>query len=185
MSRWDSIGKDNIRYCTLQSKLYLKGYFDYNVVKSELEKIISFPIDSNSVIIIDYYFKDDLCNQKWDNNWTKNEIYNRKNFIEPQKKKLKRKKITFITLFELGMTIENKSRSRREYFFLDKNNFFRKNMFKYPSLCGSYAAIKPNGQTLVRNGEYRLDDFSRYLEKEKWSVFFPSSKREKETNTRN
>lgn len=183
MSRWDSIGKDNIRYCTLQSKLYLKGYFDYNLVKSELEKIIPFTIDSNSVIIIKYYFKDDLCSPKFDNHWSSREINRRKSFNRKYKKQVNSKGATVITLFELGMTLNNRPKSKREYYFLDKNNFFRNNIFKYPTLCGSYAAVKPNGQTLVRNGEYRLDDFSRYLEKEKWSVYFPSLQQVEDSNS--
>ena len=60
-----------------------------------------------------------------------------------------------------------------EYFFTDKSNFIQKNIFPTPTLCGSFAAIKPNGDILVKNGENRIDLFAQYLKDENWNNFFP------------
>ncbi len=47
---------------------------------------------------------------------------------------------------------------------------------KIPTLCGSYALIKPNGQALVRNGEYRPDWLVSLLQPENWNINFSPEK---------
>ncbi|MFV9483013.1 hypothetical protein ACNI3T_04205, partial [Christiangramia sp. ASW11-125] len=65
----------------------------------------------------------------------------------------------------------------KEKFYIDQENFFRNNIFIQPTLCNSFAAIKPNGQILVRNGESRIDFFAKFLMDENWSQFFPENQK--------
>lgn len=171
-ARWDSIGKNNIRYYTLRRGIYSKGQINYTFLKSELEKIIPYKIPDSNKIIIEYYYKDDLCSSNRDNNWNYDEIKRRKRFIIPKKKKIEKNNTTVICLFENGIKIKNRPLKKSEYFFMDTNNYFREKVFASQTLCGSYAAIKPNGEILIRNGEYRVDYFAEHLKPENWSLFF-------------
>lgn len=172
LSAWSYIGNDGNNYTKLKSGRYLTGTFDYARIKNEIETITPLKLADSSIILIEYYYKDDLCTLSRDNKWTKEEINNRKAFLDPIKKKLNEEHIFYICLFENGMTLRNKSSKKSEYFFLDNNNYFKNHLFSSSTLCGSFAAIKPNGQTLIRNGEYRADLFAKYLTPLNWSLIF-------------
>jgi hypothetical protein len=172
--RWDSISNDGKRYNKLKPGLYQTAIVDYDVIKAEIEQITPIKITDSSEILIQYYYKDDLCSSTRDNKWTKKEIAYHKILLEPLKNNLNKNNIIFICFFENEMTLNNNSSKNDEFLFLDKNNFFRENLFTNRALCGSHAAIKPNGQSLVRNGEYRADWFAQYLNTENWSLFFGS-----------
>lgn len=170
-SRWDSIDRNGIRYSILKPQ-YLSGLTDYKTIKEKIEKITSKKISDSITIIIEYYFKDDLCSSTRDNKWTRGEIYSRKSFLKPIKKKINKTGIAYFCLFEKGITLKNNPNKKNEFFFLDENNYFKDKLFPFSALCGSFAAIKPNGETLVTNGEYRADNFAQYLKTENWSLFF-------------
>lgn len=172
LSRWDSLGNDGKRYVRLKKDLYLKAKSDYNYINKELEKLTNKSIPENTILLLNFNFKDDLCTSRWDNNWTKNDIQIRKHFLDPIKATIEKDSIIYLVLFEKGMIVKNNTKRKNEYFFLDENSFFRKNIFKNPTLCGSFALIKPNGQTLIRNGEYRADDMVQHLIPENWNLFF-------------
>ncbi|MDN3492003.1 hypothetical protein [Winogradskyella bathintestinalis] len=174
LSRWDSIGSDGKRYNTLKEDLYRYGKFDYSDIKTEIENITSLKISDSSLLIIEYYYKNDLCTDTRNNRWTRTKINSRKKFTNPIRTKLNKKDIIFICLFEKGIELNNKRNKLNEYFFLDRNNYFRTHIFLKSTLCGSYAAIRPNGETLLRNGEYRADLFAEHLKSENWTLFFGS-----------
>ncbi|MFP4845172.1 hypothetical protein [Winogradskyella sp. PE311] len=178
-SRWDSIDSKEIRYSILRPQ-YLFGLADYAKVKEELEKTILKKIADSSTIIIEYYFKNDLCSSKRKNKWGRYKINNRKKFLKSIKKELNDKGITFICLFEEGIVLMNNPKNKKEFFFSDKTNFFKSKLFTHNALCGSFAAIKTNGEILVRNGEYRADRFAEYLKPENWSLFFKQSQENKD-----
>lgn len=171
-STWAYKGTDGKKYYKLKKDLYLKAVFKYQDIKRELEKLINKPIPANNTILIEYYYKDDLCTTRWDNNWTQNDVKDQKNFLNPLRENIETKPITYIVLFETSMTLKNKLKSNDEYFFIDSNNYFRNLFFKKPTLCGSFSLTKPNGQTLIRNGEYRADWMADHLNAENWSLFF-------------
>lgn len=179
--RWDSVGTKNKRICTLKKGLYQKAIIDFSIFKKELENITNFKIKDSSTILIHYVYKDDLCTANSDNKWTKREILERKIFLEPIKLNLNESGITFICLFEKGILLKNKLDNEGEYFFMDQNNYFKSNIFLNKVLCGSYAIIKPNGQTIIRNGESRADRIALHLKPSIWSQFFPE-KVDSETN---
>jgi len=98
----------------------------------------------------------------------------RKKFMNGPLRKLRRDDSFFVVfLFQSEMELNTNPNNDSEYFYSDRNNYFRNNYFIRPTLCGSFAALKPNGELLIRNGENRLDLFAEVLEKENWSNFFP------------
>lgn len=170
---WSWRGKKRTQFHKLVNGRFFRGNFVYSHIKTELEKIIPYKVTDSSTIIIHYFFQNDLCSSVHkDNKWTAEEISRRKKFLDPIKKDLNSKGVFFVCLFEKGLKVSNRSKSKKEYFFLDKTNFFRKNLFTTPTSCGSHAAIKPNGQTLIENGEQRADYFASYLKNEIWQLFF-------------
>lgn len=172
LSRWDSIGKKGKRYATIKNNRYLNGTLNYNEVKQALEKIINREISVNSTILIEFYYRDDLCTSLWDNKWSKADILERKSYTDPIKKRIEKNNIIYVALFESGMVLKNKSKNSNEYYFLDEDGYFRKKIFINQTLCGSYALIKPNGETLVRNGEYNAEFMAEHLKPEIWNRFF-------------
>ena len=173
LSRWDSIGENKKRYCSLKPNLYIMGVFNYDIIKKHLETSIGRDIENDKTILLEYCFKDDLCTTTRDNSWYKSEVIDRKIFLSPIREKIeKEQNIIYIYLFEESILLENSFNDKNEYFYKDQGNFFRNNIFKNPTLCGSYALIKPNGETLIRNGEYRPDNMVQYLKSKNWSIFF-------------
>ncbi len=178
LSCWDSLGKSKKRYSVLRKNLYMKGFYEFNIIKKEVEKILSYKIQDSTDIIIEYYYKDDMCSASRSNNWTRNKVNQRKRFLNPIKKSLNSKDIIFICLFEKGIKLKNNPKSEKEYFFVDENDYFKKNIFISSTLCGSLAAIKPNGEVFIRNGEFRADSFSQYLKPKNWAQLFPTTKKD-------
>ncbi len=174
LARWDHIenGKRNL---SLSSPLYSRYSLNYLPLLRNLERISGQQFEENSILIIGYVFKDDLCSSRSSNTWNKSRIRERKSFLKPIRKSIfnEYENVVYIYLFEEGLTLKNKPNSPDEYFFQDNNNFFRNLIFKDPTLCGSYALIKPNGQALVRNGEYRPDWLVSLLHPEYWNSIFP------------
>ena len=72
----------------------------------------------------------------------------------------------------LSEWVSTLSMMKDEYFYNDSNSFFRINLFKNPTLCGSYGLIKPNGQTIIRNGEYDIMSIYKHLKDRIWNKFF-------------
>ena len=156
---------------------YLVGTAPYENIKNEIEKITPHQIEDNAIIIIEFRFLDDFCNSRNRNNkWSRTEISNRKSFLKPIKKDLNQQGFYYIAMFENGIKLKNKPNIESEYFFSDSNGYFRKKLFIVPALCGSFAAIKPNGEVLIRNGECRGDSFAQYLNPDNWSLFFNSDR---------
>ena len=173
LSRWDYIGENGKRYCKLKKDLYLVDSLDYLEIKTTLELTTNRKIKHNTILLIEYHYKNDLCSNSIDNRWPKDKVAGRKEFLNPQLIELKKENIMLVCLFETGILLQNNIKILDEYFYLDSDDFFRKKIFTNPTLCGSYALIKPNGQTLIRNGEFRPDWMANHLKSEYWKVFFP------------
>lgn len=175
-SSWKYKSDNAINYI-LNSNRYSNRIINYSGIKTHLTKTTSRPTNDSTIILIEYRYKNDLCSKSSkDNKWDKIEIGQRKYFLKPFKKEFDKKNILFLVLFEEGIKLKNRQNARKEYFYKDKNNFFRKLIFKNPSTCGSYAVMKPNGQILIRNGEYRVDMMIEHLKDENWSMFFQVKK---------
>ena len=126
LSRWDSLGKNKIRYAKLNRNLYQAGKYDYGIIKQEVEKIINSKIPENSTILINYIHKDDLCNSKSSNYWSRSKINVRKRWLKPWLEKFIANNLFYISLFENGITLNRKPNLINEIFFTDKSSFFKK-----------------------------------------------------------
>lgn len=175
LSRWDYIKKDSGRVARLDKDLYQTANLEYSEVKKSIEDITGRKYDDKSIFLLNFTYYDDLCSHSSSNAWTKSNIERIRSFEDPIKRKVERKhkNVVVLQIFEKGVTLEKTGSSKNEYFFADKKGDLRKLIFHKPSLCGSYAIIKPNGQTLVRNGEYRKDMMAQHLKPETWHIFFP------------
>lgn len=146
---------------------------DYTIIKTEIEKITNKTYTDSTIFLINFNYLDDTCSDWFSNNLSSEKINDRKTFIELLKKGIEYKSnVIYLAFFENGIVLKNKPESKREYFFSDRNNFFRKNLFINATVCGSFGLIKPNGQTLIRNGEYRPDSMNEHLKPEIWNLIF-------------
>ena len=98
-SSWHHKDKKGKNYVTLRN-LYLKGRYDYKNIKSKLEEISHIKIPDSVILLIEYNYKDDLCSSRRDNNWNYSEVSEREKFTNPMRKKLSKKNIFLISLFE-------------------------------------------------------------------------------------
>ncbi|WP_338357649.1 hypothetical protein [Yeosuana marina] len=126
LSSWSYTDKEGNRITTLKKDLYLTGVFKYYDIKRQLEKVTGREVKENTTLLIEYYFKDDLCTASRDNYWSKTEILHRKNFTTPIRNNIQKKKIIYIALFEEGITLRNNTNNKNEYFFSDQGNFLGK-----------------------------------------------------------
>ncbi|MFN7044476.1 MAG: hypothetical protein ACK4M1_04715 [Flavobacterium sp.] len=146
---------------------------DYKIIKTEIEKITNKTYSDSTIFLINFNYLDDPCSDWFSNEMNIEKINSRKNFNNPIKRKLEQNSnVIFLCLFENKIILKNRPKSKNEYFFSDQNDFFRNNLFLYPTLCGSFGLIKPNGEALVRNGEYRPDSMFEHLKPEIWNLIF-------------
>ncbi|WP_104735537.1 hypothetical protein [Hanstruepera ponticola] len=172
LSAWKHIDDKGEIVYTLKKDLYKIDILNYKEVKDQIEILINRRVPDNNTILLEYYYKDDLCTSNRDNIWTRKEVINRKKFTNSLKRKIEKDYITYIVLFEKEIVLKNNHNNKKEYFYADETGFFRDNIFKNPTICGSFALIKSNGETVIRNGEYRADLMAKHLKPENWNLFF-------------
>ncbi|WP_300571028.1 hypothetical protein [Flavobacterium sp.] len=175
LSRWDYIKKDSGRVQKLSKNLHNLYKVDYDTILENLNKLLVTKIPKNKTLIIEFIYLYDLCNDDKINFWSKSKLKFWNSFSYPTKKRIEKENsdIIYITLFDKDIVIDPYI-STIENFKIDKNNFFKANFFKKPTLCGSYLVIKPDGYALVRNGEYTADRMLQYLEPQVWNQTFPN-----------
>ena len=173
---WDYNTQDSGRVSQIVAPKYSRYKVKYPLFKEEIEKMTNRNFE-NKVFLISYDYLDDLCiheGNKLDKNTIariKDNFSTSKIFIEN-----KNKNIVILNFFEEGYIIANSPNSPKEYFFIDKGNFLRENIFKTRAWCGSFALVHPNGETLVRNGESSIIHMEQHLNPENWMQFFPEQK---------
>ena len=175
-ARWD-YQDDTARVAELSHPIFEQYVLDYPAFLDNIEKMTGKKISDSTIILLEYVFLNDLCSSDRTNTWSKADLRKRKNFLDPIKKKIEEEdeNLLFLHFFEEGIKISNNNpASETEYFYQDTESFLRNTIFRNPTLCGSFALVKPRGQVLVRNGEFRLDWMAEYLDEEFWSKIFPS-----------
>lgn len=114
-------------------------------ILKELEELSGRKINTDAVLVINFYFKEPVRNQRpCIDNYTTDGAYKR--FFKRHDEYAQ----FFIT--EKGFDYGKK------VVFEDKNEVIRNTVFKYIFHCGNYIIIKPNGHYLRRVGEYRQDE---------------------------
>ncbi|MCM4159856.1 hypothetical protein FHG64_05275 [Antarcticibacterium flavum] len=151
---WDQIENDSVRVSRLIPKKE-KLKVSYPDVFKSVEKITGSSLAGNPVIIIFYDYTNDLCSPASSfNNWDTLRIRKDKRAADNLKRRIQQQYPNVIAyhFFEPGITIEP-SQLHKEYFFLDRDHYFRKGLFKTQASCGSIAIIKPGGATIIHHGE--------------------------------
>src|SRR5690606_16795187 len=100
LSRWDSIGKDGIRYRTLKQDLHMIAELNFKSIVEHFKSNYVFPLDSTNTIMISYHYKDDLCSSSdVDNKFTVGDIISLKHdYSNSIRKKLKKDNIVYLAL---------------------------------------------------------------------------------------
>ena len=174
-TRWDA-REGNKRVAKLSGPTYEQYVISYGPFLKNLESITAQKFNDSTIFMIKFYHLDDVCSSKWSNTWNRSTIKERKQFLQPRIDKLEQdyKEVKFLQFFEDGYNLKKPMASENEYFFTDTSDFLKKTLFRNPTLCGSFALVKPNGQVLVRNGEHTIPLMARHLDKENWNLLFPA-----------
>ncbi|MBP6038916.1 MAG: hypothetical protein KA523_01825 [Flavobacterium sp.] len=147
---------------------------DYKSIKFEIEKITNNIYSDSTIFLIKYHYFDDNCSDWTSNKMTKENINNIKKVHGESINQIKKldNRIEIIYLFENEIELNNNTNIKSEFFYSDYDNFFRKNLFINTTVCGSFGLIKPNGQTLIRNGESHVNEIYDHLKPEIWNLIF-------------
>ncbi len=165
------ITKDSGKVFQITIPKYEAFYSNYDSIKKNL------PIDTKKIqkdsltYIIQFFYKDDTTFLDEKNNFTDKSgsfISFLKTMKRNVEKKHKNSKAFFV--FEKGINISNLIKDKS--FIIDENMILKTHFFTKSILCGSFLIIKPNGQSLIRNGEYRLDEMADHLKPEIWNKIF-------------
>lgn len=165
------ITKDSGKVFQITAPAYEVINSNYDTARKILPEYPSKIKNDSLIYIIQYFYKNDHTFLDENNKFTdKNDTYI--NFIKTLKHSVENENpnVKIYHIFEEGIDISNVKNYK--YFISDKNSFFKTNFFKKSILCGSFLIIKPNGQTLIRNGEYRIDSMANHLIPDIWNKIF-------------
>lgn len=164
-NRWDQMENDSIRIARLIPRKE-ELTISYPEIYQVIEGITNTSIPGNPVIIIFYDYLDDICSPPSAfNQWGTLRIRKEKRFSDNLKRKIEKDYPNVIAyhFFEPGIYIEP-SQLLKQYFYIDKNQYFRQNLFRTQSTCGSIAIIKPGGKTIIHHGETSISILTESLQ---------------------
>lgn len=166
--------QDSGRVYQYNAPRYSAYKINYADFRKKIEDVTGKTFSESTTFIIYYNYKDDICSDWFSNNVNSELIKKQKEYHDSFKVYIEKTypNSVFLVLYEKGVTLSNSLQSGNEYFFSDKNNDIRKNIFRNPTVCGSFGIIKPDGTTLVRNGEHRADWMAEHLNPEIWDSIF-------------
>lgn len=171
------IVKDSGTVFQMTAPKYSTYNVDYTIIKNKISRITNKVYNDSTIFVFQYYYINDATLLTENNEI--NEHSNYRSFFIEVKRNIKKKypNVIAFLLFENGIKFSNYNEvpSKREVFFSDKEGFFKNNLFKKSILCGSQCIVKPNGETVVRNGEYRLDNMVEHLKPINWNLLFPNN----------
>lgn len=172
---WNYIAPDTGHVSRTVKPLYSPLLVNYPALKKKIEELTGKTYSENVTFLLHYTYKDDLCSTLSSNNWNKRKIRQKKSYTSKAKNAIEGKYEDLIALnfFEEGINLQNQPTLPEEYYYQDSKNFLKNKIFNTPSLCGSHALLKPNGELLVRNGEYLSENMAQHLKPQNWKLFFP------------
>ncbi|WP_121667074.1 RNA polymerase II subunit A C-terminal domain phosphatase SSU72 [Mesonia aquimarina] len=172
--RWDFYSTDTVRVCRLLKGLYQQKKLNYDYFKQHFEKITQKKYPKNTTFFISYTYYNDLCSKSSTNNYSARGAREMRNRNRRFKKKIEKQNPNIIVLMFYDKNITFEKRGKFPTLYSDKANILRNLIFDKPTLCGSFAIIKPSGKTLIRNGEYG-GILKSILNPENWSSLIPKS----------
>ncbi|WP_147299205.1 hypothetical protein [Winogradskyella eximia] len=115
-----------------------------------LRKITNSEVDSTKNIIINFFFKPEFKpNGSCIDNYTSDNKYKR--YFKKSANDIQ----FFVTQKDYAYQKKN--------VFQDNDDFIRELLFKYYFDCGNYIIIKPNGEFLLRRGEYHQNEIKEKI----------------------
>lgn len=163
--------KDSGRVFQASAPKYDVFYSNYDSIKKY------FPINTNKnskdsiTYLIQFFYKNDYTFTDEKNNFIDKSdsfVLFLKDVKQKVEKKYKNTKVLYV--FEKGISISNINHNKD--FVIDEDKILKTYFFTQSILCGSFLIVKPNGQSLIRNGEYRLDFMAEHLKPEIWNTMF-------------
>lgn len=172
-ARWDCVAKDSVKVSKFSHQKFETYQVAYSLFLNYFKELTGTTYPDTTIFLIEYKYLNDYCEGNPSNNWSFERINIRANYTDNKKEEIKKidKNIVYLVVFEEGFKFKQTQKSK-EYYFSDKNNFLRKSIFINPSFCGSFMVIKPDGNTLVRNGEFNATMMTEYLKPKNWNVIF-------------
>lgn len=166
-ARWNHINKSGQEISQLVSPEYKSLKINYPTFSSSIEQNTNQTFNDQTVFVIGYYFFEDLCNDS--HQWTKNRVKKQKKFIASWKRTIESEypNTVFLVFFDEKIKFANNPFNKQGYFFKDQNNWLREALFTARALCGAFAIIKPDGNAMVKNGEYSVIEIQKWLNSEK------------------
>lgn len=155
--RWD-YKENGKRICKLKKGQIQYPEKGYETTLKNIEKKLDTVFTKNAIIVLDFWYHNDICSSKRDDNWPSSELREVKNFdkfdFKIVRDVLKKHNQDFYVfyIFEKGSKVKKKKSDYFKSFVEDSDNFFRENYFKEQAMCGSKLIITPSG-TLLYNGE--------------------------------
>ncbi|ESU24602.1 hypothetical protein FSS13T_19770 [Flavobacterium saliperosum S13] len=142
--------------------------------RKKIEDLTGKTFSESTTFIIYYNYKDDVCSDWYSNNINSELIKRKKEYHDPFKVYIEKTypNTVFLVLYEKGITLSDSLQYENEYFFSDKNNNIRENIFRNPTVCGSFSITKYDGTTLIYNGETTADSIAGHLKPEIWNSIF-------------
>lgn len=167
-ARWDYIAKDSGMVAKTAHKNLNLYIINHSSFLNYINKISNKKLPENTTLLIEFHYLNDFC-RGTSNKWTKYRIKERKTHTDRWKKIVESRNpnLVYLVFYEKEILLQN-SISDTEYFFGDKEGFLRKNIFLDPSFCGSYLLSKPDGKTIVRNGENTAERMAVNLDPKIW-----------------
>jgi hypothetical protein len=169
--RWDYMSQDSGRVASLYAQQYQAYQIKHDSFVNYFEKLTGKTFSKEKNFLLVYKYLDDKCNDYNSNNLESWRITQKRDYYKEIIDVIDNDNIVLLVFFEKGIVLSNE-KFKNKFFFTDKEGFLRRNIFKNPAMCGSWALIKPNGNALVQNGEHYLPSAVKFLKPEYWSRIF-------------
>ena len=168
-ARWDYIAKDSGRVAKAAHPRLNLYTLNHPFFLDYINRVTNKKLSANTILLIEFAYKDDFCSRDSSNKWKKLRIKNRKIYTDKWKKSIESKNpnLVYLVFHEKEIILQN-SNSATEYFFSDTEGLLRKHIFLDPTLCGSYLLSKPDGKTMVLNGENTAERIAENLDPKIW-----------------
>ncbi len=140
---WGIIKNDSVIYKHHKTQpITYKINYEEVISKFKNSDLVKHP---NAPLLIDYNFKNDNCHNLKLN---KEYVISQKN-IALKEFSSRYKNVNYIQIYERGINIKY----LKDCVYIDNDDFFRKNIFIQPALCGAVIVIYPNNTYKISYGE--------------------------------
>lgn len=155
--RWDYM-ENKKRICVLKKGQEQLVDLDYESTIKSLEKKLDTVFAKNAIVVLDFWYFNDICSERRDDKWPAAELREVKDFNEERlsesRKRIRKvnQELYVFYVFGKNSIVKKKQTDYFKSFVEDSDDYFREKYFKEQAMCGSKLIITPSG-TLLYNGE--------------------------------